>query len=454
MKNLLDALQKSAKSQQKGDLLELVLVDILKDLGFQQVTKQQSGTQFGFDVIAYRTSPIDGLREVWKFECKNLAGRVTTNDIAPKLIWHIGQSTFDHFVIVSPSPISNELTFLLEGHSLPMPISLWSGEVLERLIKISPNAMQRLGFSFDPSSEDPNKVFSELPSFAPSFFTLDVVHDLNPPYSFDYIKSGVEVVKAYTEHEFRLVVSITNLTAKPITVKSLHVTTIQHEKVLDRVVRLHKAKGIYRPIQLQFTPHQNPGSKTDILGQDVWEIPAGHAEILYLVMPADVAPGLYQLVFSVDALVDGLQLTRISPQMMVHIPDKDTDQLLLMVNGRHYESPVSTVLNLDDRSWNKLKRQKKKQNTFTFLGPGLHEMMFGYKDPTWTIRSCDAQPQDDGVTSIIDPYKPSEIVMDLGLEINEELPCGPEAVFSELKKKPIDIIPEQLKRRAAFRSQE
>jgi hypothetical protein len=265
MSEVLDALRNSQHPQHKGLTLELVLVDVLDDLGFQQPHKQLSGSQYGFDVIAYRVSPIDGRREVWKFECKNLSRPIKVEDIAPKLFWHFGQTTIDRFVIVGPSVISNDLHHLLEQQHFPMPISVWTDDVLEKFIKSSPRAMERLGLSCDSISDSPKPTVDDVPSYAPKLVTLDVVHQLNPPYSFDYIKLDGAVIKAFTDFELRLLETVTNLSKTPFHIHSIDVMTLDYQLVSGRVLRLNKMKGIYEPLERSFLPSRNLGGSSNVL---------------------------------------------------------------------------------------------------------------------------------------------------------------------------------------------
>jgi hypothetical protein len=260
MSEILDALGKSQHSQHKGSILELVLVDVLNDLGFQEVRKQQSGSQYGFDVIAYKASPADGRREVWKFECKNLSKSITVEDIAPKLVWHFGQTTIDRFIIVGPSTISNDLHHLLEQQQFPMPISVWTYDVLEKFIQSSPRAMERLGLNYDPVSDSQKLTVDDIPSYDQKLAALDVVHELNPPYSFDYIKLDGEVIKAFTEYELRLLVTVTNLSQMPFLIHSVEVITLDHRTVNGRVLRLTKMKGIYKPLEFSSCRHEPPAA--------------------------------------------------------------------------------------------------------------------------------------------------------------------------------------------------
>src|SRR5437588_2493961 len=121
-------LERLRESEDKGKLLEKVVERALQDLGFQNVRRQLSGSQFGFDIVALRKSERGEPGEVWKFECKNLKVPITVNDIAPKLIWNFGRSVIDRFVIVSTSEPNNDLHQLLGTHSFSMPIVLWAGD--------------------------------------------------------------------------------------------------------------------------------------------------------------------------------------------------------------------------------------------------------------------------------------------------------------------------------------
>jgi hypothetical protein len=204
-----DILDRLQASKDKGKLFELVLQAGLKDQGFLNVQRQQSGTQFGFDLIAYRPHA-DGRHEVWKFECKNTRAAITVDDIAPKLIWHQGITTIDVFVIASVSPLSNSLRHLLENHDLPMRVEVWSGPFLEQVVSRSRGACDHLGFRpevalREADSECRPEVF---PPRQRCF--LDVTHQINPPPAFHYTAVGDVVTKAYSLSGFQLLLTVTN----------------------------------------------------------------------------------------------------------------------------------------------------------------------------------------------------------------------------------------------------
>jgi hypothetical protein len=88
-------LHKLMNSGAKGAFLEEVLEDVLYDLNFINIARQKSGAQYGYDLIATKRG---NRNEVWKFECKNLSSSISIDDIAPKLIWHLGNDPIDRFV--------------------------------------------------------------------------------------------------------------------------------------------------------------------------------------------------------------------------------------------------------------------------------------------------------------------------------------------------------------------
>jgi hypothetical protein len=71
----------------------------------------------------------------------------------------------------------------------------------------------------------------DAPSYEPKYMTLDVVHQLNPPFAFDYVKTSDGVVKAFTDDDLRLLVAVTNLSKTPVEIHSLEVSTLAYQKV-------------------------------------------------------------------------------------------------------------------------------------------------------------------------------------------------------------------------------
>ncbi len=83
----------------------------VEDEFLAQLRRQSSGTQFGHD-LSFRAPSLDGA--VCHVECKNYTRRITTDDIAGKLLQQRSASaagrTVDHWVLISPhTDPSNEL---------------------------------------------------------------------------------------------------------------------------------------------------------------------------------------------------------------------------------------------------------------------------------------------------------------------------------------------------------
>ncbi|HEX8000859.1 MAG TPA: hypothetical protein VF528_20930 [Pyrinomonadaceae bacterium] len=417
MGKVLDTLHKSGR---KGETLERVLEDALKDAGFFNVRRQFSGSQYGFDVTAQRISPLDGRQEVWVFECKNLSRPINVDDIAPKLVWNYGKAVIDRFVIVGTSAISNDLDQMLKQHQFSMQVGVWTDDNLEELIENSPQAMQRLGLSYNQNSGKPKLDIDKLPYYPQNSVTFDVTHQLNPPFAFDYVAINSSIVKAFNSFELRLLATIANPVRTPLEGHSLSVTTLNYQKVDGRVVRLMKMKGIFKPIESTFTPSRNIGGSKDLLNGNVWRVEGGATESIALILDRGTPSGLYQVMFTINGKLEGRQITRHSPSFAIHVPDDNTDLVRLYVVDRHYDSPTIQILNLDAATWGKLKQEVRDPYKMVFLGPSMREIMINHVDTTWVIRACKVIPDKDG-SATINPANPTTVIHDLQTPIDEEV---------------------------------
>lgn len=408
-------------STDKGRLLERVLVGLLQDLGFRGVRRQYSGSQFGFDVSAYRTSRHDGRHEVWKFECKNLDGPITVQDIAPKLQWYGGQATIDRFVIVGPSPVSNELDYMLQQHLFSMPISAWTDMELARLIAWSHRAMELLNLSHDILPGAPKPDFEGLCTYPSAPISLDIIHRHDPPHAFDYVKTEGGVLKAYNSTEFRLLVIITNPTEKAFDAYALNAITLDYQAVDSRVLKLVKAKGFVEPFKISFRPSPQKGASVNVFGEKILNIRARDSEHAELLLDSSLQPGLYQIMFTLQGRSDGVEVTCHSPVFIFHKTEPGTDLLTLRVWGRHYDSPVEQIVNLPNAIWKSLKREVKSANSDVYLGPAPQDIMHNKADRTWMIRGVRREPGEKEHTAYFSMDEPSTVIMDLGTPIDEEL---------------------------------
>lgn len=444
------------KHKNKGSILELVTKDVLADYGFQNIRKQNSGSQYGFDLVANTKSKFDDRQEIWKFECKNLSTPINIDDIAPKLIWYLGSNTIDHFVIVSTSDISNDLDHLLSEHQFPMPIHVWSGSTLEKIIFESPLAMKRLGLESQINTDKKNDVIYierldkvYLPKEPVS---LDVFHELDPPHAIDYLLiNNNQLVKAYTEKEFRLFTCVTNWGRFPFDIYSLSVVTSNYINTTNqRILREIKPKGIYEPVKLIFNPTTTIGSEKNILQGKVFQVDAGKSEMISICLADSALPGFYEIYFKVRGKLSNKTITLFSPKFLLNIIDRNTNLLLLNVSGFHYDSPTQQILNYDDSTWENLKQLTTINNKTIYLGPSPYEIQNRIVDQKWYIRSVETlkTPIEDGYITIINPQKPSKIELDLNLPIDEEL-FSIDTVFKRITGQNgwQDLLPLQLERR-------
>src|SRR5437879_6208084 len=98
-----------------GEDFEQLTRDILWELQYFNIERQNTGTQFGRDFSADRKDDVTGKAQHWYFECKNLKGRVNLREISAKLIWHFRNKYLTGgFAILAPHGVSNEVRELLK----------------------------------------------------------------------------------------------------------------------------------------------------------------------------------------------------------------------------------------------------------------------------------------------------------------------------------------------------
>jgi hypothetical protein len=126
------------------------LVD-LSDTDRARIRQQASGTQFGHDLEFDVSSRTGAVR--CHIECKNISGRITLYDIAPKLLQQLvywENKELDYFIVIAPRAASgNELSRLVQdcndGRKLPFQVLLWSAdEGVQELIRLAPGLYRSL----------------------------------------------------------------------------------------------------------------------------------------------------------------------------------------------------------------------------------------------------------------------------------------------------------------------
>jgi Restriction endonuclease. len=124
-----------------GSDFEKLCCDLVEELGFTNIRRQASGTQFGFDLAADRKKKRKN--EYWFFECKKYSSRVPLKEISNKLLWAETQKDIHCFVIVSNAELSNDLHKLLASYRRRYYVLTWSGQVFQRLLVSCPQTYSK-----------------------------------------------------------------------------------------------------------------------------------------------------------------------------------------------------------------------------------------------------------------------------------------------------------------------
>ncbi|MCW3070301.1 MAG: hypothetical protein JWO44_191 [Bacteroidetes bacterium] len=409
-------INKLEQALNKGQLLEVVLELVLIDLGYIKVKRQKSGAQYGYDLVATRQSVKN---EVWKFECKNLSNSISINDIAPKLVWHLGQEIIDRFVIVSVSEPSNYLNELLATVKFPFPIELWSREYLVQQILKSSQALKYLGIEMPVTVQDglsPIVYEQTLISFG-AFYSEQL------PYCYDYFMNEKKMIKAYTEQSFNVTaVFCNNSKSFPFICTEINVITLSYAKVEGRIFRQSKMKGIIEPEKFIFIPSTIPMRSVSILkpGQ-LFEVKINKDD--YFAFELDdkqATDGYYEIIFEAKGKLDGREMIMYSSVFPLHITDSKADLINLYTVGKFYDTPADDILNISNEKWDQMKKIGK--DAMPFLGSTIINASEGANDATWKVRMLEGTPADDDPQSMdVDPSKPSDIYLDLEIPIREKL---------------------------------
>jgi len=408
-----------ANADNKGALLEDITYLVLEDNNFFNINKQDSGTQFGFDLCANKKNTDTGKTESWKFECKNYSKKIKLQDIAPKLIWHTrNHANIDHFVIVSTTSLSNDLMELLETHTYSFDINVWASDTLINIIANSPKALERIGIV--NGSYNQQYVLSGQLYERTSPITLFATHELNPPFSFHYLKCGNELTKAYSGYQFRYLISLKNTSEQTVDCLNFRVSTVDYVSNIDRVFVQHKAKGVFEPIEVKFSPTTTIGSAVSILENKLVKLNPYESEIFALTLGDNLIPGLYYLIISIDYILGDRKETVNSTVFPLHISNKNEDHLNLQVFGKHYDDAAFDILKISGEEWtiiqNKLQRLET-TNTIAYLGRTMNDVINNVVDDNWCIRTLEFDCVDEN-TKQVSLAQNSKVFHDFDIPLN------------------------------------
>lgn len=401
----------------RGAFLEELVENVLQDQEFVNVNRQKSGAQYGFDIIAERQGKY---KQVWKFECKNLSEALTIDDIAPKLIWHIGSEPIDRFVIVSLSKPTDYVHELLSQVKFPFPIEIWCEDFLMTQIKNSPRACQRLGIE-----QQLDKSRLEPIVYEPNLLLFDAICTEKNPYSFDYFRTEKGLTKAYTEEWINLVAGFCNNSKHETFIcTEINVITLYYTEVTGRVLRQAKMKGLVKPAKLKFAPSPVNLKEVHLLDANtILEVKPDKDEFLILELDkAEVKPGHYEIIFEAKGRLNKRDTRMYSTVFSLHVAHKDADILRLHTVGKFYDSPVDEILNVDSKIWNAIKQID--EDRIAYLGPTFLDFQNQEsKDDTWKVRTVKGFRENDSDQFVlhVPANSHSEILCDLGIPIKEKI---------------------------------
>ena len=364
---------RNAKS--KGKLLELIVVDIFKSLSLDNVTRQKSGSQYGFDVIGYHKD------RCWKAECKNLKERVSINELAPKLIWHIDGRCVDKFIIVSVFGLSNDARKLLEDTDYAFDIEVWCEDYLEFLIYQSDEALKRLGH---PENSQKKLVEPQPIRFPKNVIGFNVFYSQTKPLAFDYLILNNKVRKSFTDYQFKLSCVVQNNHPKEhLVIQNINVITMKYESTKNmRILRQRTMRGVYEPIDFKFKPENENSRSVNILEDKIIELNSDENEVITLTLDKDMKSGYYKIIIELDCLIGKSRLKVYSNSIEISKVSTQHNVVDLHVL-KFYDSPSRQLLTLDERSWEKIKRRIPQR--IKYLGPTILDRTYSSK--TWKVHT-------------------------------------------------------------------
>lgn len=280
----------------------------------------------------------------------------------------------------------------------------------------------------------------------PQPVSLDVVHSMDPPREFTYTLINDQVVKHYTDNEFYLLCYISNLGREICHLHRLACFTEQYVVNNERTLRLVKPKGIFEPPVFRFRPSTSPGSETDVLNGRVWQIAGENREVIKLALSNNVPAGCYQVSFRALGTRGSVRVALRSASFPLRC-GAASNELMLMVAGKHYDAGAEAVLRSSDEIWNRLVALSQKRGTFLYLGPTLADVLNGRSKPqTWIVQRI--QAEHDGQDLVLDGSSEGELVVDLGIPIHEELySLSTAAARAVGQDEWMGLLPVQLERR-------
>lgn len=365
----------------KGETLELVTEDLLREMEFVNVRRQNAGTQFGRDISADLRDPT-GAATQWYVESKNWEGRIGVADLGAKLIWHLAKLRLTGgFVVVGPSELSNELREILSAHPFPFRIYDWTGEAFARLVTLCADTRGKWfpNVVVPGLTSDERKAWRDLlfscgtggTGYAPEHplrVHVEVVH--TPPFQQAYALFADTLVRFDTDERFEHRLCWSNVGDSQVMVTAIRVRTLARLPLPARLLLLRKLKGEFDPLRLDYVLPRS-GESNEILNGRVRRLDPGESECHALRLIGYTEPGVHDVEIVIDYFVSGVQRTAVAARLRVCAgasdPDAQTETLNLYVFRRYYERLAEALLQRP-ADWARI-RSAATDEAMIYLGP-------------------------------------------------------------------------------------
>lgn len=442
-----------------GSDFEQMTEQLLLEFGFFNVRRQRAGSQHGRDFTADLDDPDGGLPTHWYIECKNLRGGIGSGEVAPKLIWHFSNERLTGgFVILGASRISNDLHEVLERTEFPFSIFDWTGNNFAKLVTLCPKTRTRWFPGLATSSGDMAAQWrSHLlhPATAGyemrSPLRLGVVPRFNPPFANAYFQREGRFQVWPTDFCYWHYLSLFNACRSPLIVRSIRIRTIAYHPLPERLLVQFKAKGLFDPLRMKYTPSTVEGSEVEVLAPNMRRLVHRETEAHHIEMAGSPKPGCYELQVLITYDGNGREATTEGPILRVcvctdWIKDAAGDpgnRLQVNVWRKHYDRLARRVLELPRDEWIRINASKT-DDSIVFLGPTMHDDLHR-RSTGWRIQSLPMRllgKRADGASEWEFLDQPN-VLFDLGDVPGEEPPRDPfehNQQMSELYGVPIDQL--------------
>ena len=250
---------------------------------------------------------------------------------------------------------------------------------------------------------------------------LFVHHKHSPPLSFDYFILNDRLTKSFTENWCKFKVVIENASSSLVVFDSISIKTLRYRVIPSRVLRLNSVKGRFTPENFTFNPSQIQGEEVRIFQEEeLFKIGSRQEEVIVIELEKDVAPGYYELVLVFKGHY-GEKIVELKSKVLPVVVSSKSDDRLTLETMKFFESPIKSILDLEDKKWRKLKQEDKKNKYLLYLGQTINErpsdIPFGSE---WEIKGLKKRNiQEEGFD--LNPKDKPKVFASLGIPIEEPL---------------------------------